>query len=722
MSCAADQDCLNGEQCDPALLLCMPSDVLPLPPVIEEFSVMPQTISRPGQEVRLTYRTRNTSSISIEPGVLANAMFDEGMELVHPTDSTEYTLLARGPGGEVSLRRSVALVGGSVAIVEFSSAPMEATPGDTVTLTFEVENAEAGSVAITEPSFPRVVDTALPDRGTIGYIAHSLPVELWLEARGEDRTRVRRPLRILEVLGGQVEVVLDALPRELDPGDTSILEWTTRNATELRLAENGSEIAVLNDRFDVGRGFQLIGPMSTTLYEAAATGPNGKAHAGVEVSVLKRSPPVIQELSVTPQYRDFFMKTEAVVVWAVEGASEVALYENDTLVGMFSAEDTYTARLRRNLHYRLEAKSADGSYAEAQVSSWLMDSEHQLFADNSIDDIARNATLIVIDPADRFPIRVHEEGTLDVFVTDRNAQCDPSIPMSMELYAQNGDMVDFGTDIDGCLRIRRNDLPPGNYVVELDSPNRVEYSIFGRFARNICGDDLLAGSEQCEDGDRISGDGCSDVCENEPVPTYTVEVRGAQMNEPELLVQPITFNDGAALVRLPFELQFFANRYRGLYIREDGFLVLRPEDRTTAPSPSLISEARPNAVIAAFMSEMKLADFPDAKGEVISFLDPGPGPDRRRYTVLYRNLTGETHTVDTRILFDAAISIEENTGIIRIIYGPLRVDGFVRNFDFVMGIEDASGRYGYSAPGCETSCGDPSRVRNKQFTFTPEGR
>lgn len=74
------------------------------------------------------------------------------------------------------------------------------------------------------------------------------------------------------------------------------------------------------------------------------------------------------------------------------------------------------------------------------------------------------------------------------------------------------------------------------YIVILDAPNNQ----FGRFTMNLtlkgesCGDGLLAsnGSEQCDDGNLVAGDGCSPTCTVEPLagvdtcPGYAVALTG----------------------------------------------------------------------------------------------------------------------------------------------------------------------------------------------------
>jgi cysteine-rich repeat protein len=44
----------------------------------------------------------------------------------------------------------------------------------------------------------------------------------------------------------------------------------------------------------------------------------------------------------------------------------------------------------------------------------------------------------------------------------------------------------------------------------------------------ICGDNIIAGSEQCDDGNLVSGDGCSSTCQTECLPAGQPCLSGSQ--------------------------------------------------------------------------------------------------------------------------------------------------------------------------------------------------
>ena len=85
-----------------------PKEVTPPPPppkpAIQEFVAEPSTIER-GQSATLRWRVGNATDISIDHGI--GAVQAQGSRRVFPSESTTYTLAAKGPGGADSGTASV---------------------------------------------------------------------------------------------------------------------------------------------------------------------------------------------------------------------------------------------------------------------------------------------------------------------------------------------------------------------------------------------------------------------------------------------------------------------------------------------------------------------------------------------------------------------------------------------------------------------------------------
>src|ERR1700680_3295737 len=91
--------------------------------------------------------------------------------------------------------------------------------------------------------------------------------------------------------GPQPTVVLSAQPSTIAPGASSVLSWTTTNATSVSIAGVGTFGAT---------GSTNVTPASTTTYTATATGPGGTAVSNTVVTVTAAQNPPTISLSAQP--------------------------------------------------------------------------------------------------------------------------------------------------------------------------------------------------------------------------------------------------------------------------------------------------------------------------------------------------------------------------------------------------------------------------------------
>lgn len=736
--CTLDSDCLTGERCDTALGACVHGGVKP-PPEIRLFTVTPAEITVSGTEVTIEYdaNMENTDAIEIEPGVLARTSTLNNVFTFVVSDSIAMRLHAYGPGGETTRDQTVTLIGGSVSIVDFTAAPMETKDGNEITLSWRVENAAPGTIRITEPERARSVGGALPSSGTKTETANGLPIEYWIEATGMSGELARRSQVVFETIDGDPKIKkLEIAPRTIDPGDTTLISWETQNANVLILSNNIGSDGIYLDRFMVARGFEIVGPEQNTTYTLSAQGNGPTDQQSVDLLLNIEQPPAIDSFEVQPLVRTAGQQEGVNATWSVTGANEVALFVNDMLLGTFQPQDSYMGGAEENGHFRLAAASRNGASAvQALKHSWLLGNEHELFIDNDVTSVARAASLSAIDHTDEFPIQVQAEGWLDAFIADQGAQCDASIgsAIGLQLFDERMNLVANANIEGGCPRITQSDLAAGMYVLvtSLSAPTtgRTDYAIFAGWYAGVCGDGVKQSMEACDDGNNVAGDGCSGSCMVEAGrdADYTVVSTNGGFMLPENAVFGIAhFNatddmssandNGVALLALPFNFHFYSNTYAGLFVHTDGFIALRPEDRASGPIDVLPNEERPNAFIAPFMADLRLADFSDAKGEVLYFTSNGTN-GRRRFNVVFRNLTGKGHTQNDRVLLDAIVSLEEETGTIRVQYGPLTASGAPRNLLFVAGVEDARGKFASTVEGCTGPCARDA-VANRLVTYT----
>jgi hypothetical protein len=75
-------------------------------------------------------------------------------------------------------------------------------------------------------------------------------------------------------------VTINAVPSAIKKGGSSILEWTSANATQLTLSPDGGSVAA--------KGSKLVSPSDSITYTITAVGPGGMATA---TAFIKVSPP-----------------------------------------------------------------------------------------------------------------------------------------------------------------------------------------------------------------------------------------------------------------------------------------------------------------------------------------------------------------------------------------------------------------------------------------------
>lgn len=745
-SCADITECLNGESCDMALGVCLPKIAEPLP-TIRRFTATPMEFSEPGQEIELSFEVGGgAKTVEITPGAFARAEAASGTAFVSVFDSTTFTLHAyNGDNNEVRRDVTVTRIGGRLVIAELTATPAEARLDQEVTFRWTVNNGAGASIRLVDPTNMRVVGEQLDPSGALMERVTYLPVTLVLEALAPDGFLARRSVTVLEAIEGQPRFVrFEADPPSIAPGDTALIRWRTQGALEFDLTENDLLYRSTNDRAEVARGFEIVGPEWESVYRGYAKASDSTTEESTVLSIREPTLPSIHHFGVAPELRGDANQSVITVEWDVSEVAEVMLFENDLQIGSYQGSDRYTLQgAETNMHYRIEAYSADGNAVQDVRHSWLLVDESELFPvpDREEDDVthvAIRASLISqLDEEDLFTIQAGEDGLIDARIATEDGGCDPIFATTMTftlLEAQTMSPVTGSYDDGGCLRITKYGLPRGTYVFQVNASPMFEslpYAIYAGWYAGRCGDDHRGSQEQCDDGNRINGDGCDASCIGEPAAVTEYDVASPPntiLIPPDAVLtvadfEPIGQNsgaedDGVAAVALPFPFRFFANTYAGLWIHTNGMITLRPEDRARMPNGALPSEERPNAVIAPFMANLRLADFADQRpGSVAYFETAGPAPGTRRFNVVFRNLTGKEHDADNHVLLDAIVSLEED-GAIRFQYGTVTSRGDAGALSFAAGIEDASGKLGVAVPGCDSTC-TKDQVGGRNFLFTP---
>ena len=87
------------------------------------FSASPSDVQR-GQSVQLTWSTKDATDVTIDP---IGAVAPNGSKSLAPSESTTYTLTAKGPGGTIQASARVTVTAPAPPPVAAQSAPSDST-------------------------------------------------------------------------------------------------------------------------------------------------------------------------------------------------------------------------------------------------------------------------------------------------------------------------------------------------------------------------------------------------------------------------------------------------------------------------------------------------------------------------------------------------------------------------------------------------------------------
>lgn len=172
------------------------------------------------------------------------------------------------------------------------------------------------------------------------------------------------------------------------------------------------------------------------------------------------------------------------------------------------------------------APAAGGTYAASVASGTTNLTHDQTFTGCS--SLGRDAIFTVKAPIDGVLTVEVPSATFNVSLGARTT-CPTSTTSSVPLVCSNA------SSGDGPEEISFSVVKDQVYYVIVDGASATEYGPFTMLL-NVrppgCGDGLISGTEQCDDGNLTNGDGCSSTCTTEPLtgldtcPGYTLTLSG----------------------------------------------------------------------------------------------------------------------------------------------------------------------------------------------------
>lgn len=313
-------------------------------PVILSFTATPISVVA-GDPVILAWQTQNADSVTINPDVGAQPA--NGQVEIRPTQSTVFTLVATGPGGNALASVSINVTGGGAPqVLRFTVTPDTIAPGGTSQMSWETDNATGVTIE------PDIGPQAAKDTITIEPL---VTTTYTLTAFGASSNATAEVTITVASANDPVITGFTAQPLAIVAGGSTTLSWSTQNVSTVDI-DNG-----------VGTGLQANGtiqvsPAQSITYTLTAHGTSGTdITESVDVTVTTAAPAIQQ---FTAQPTSVTAGQSATLSWATTDATEVMI---DNGVGMQGPSGSVMVTPAMTTTYHLTATGPGGS-ASADVT------------------------------------------------------------------------------------------------------------------------------------------------------------------------------------------------------------------------------------------------------------------------------------------------------------------------------------------------------------------
>jgi hypothetical protein len=218
----------------------------------------PSSLSYGGGSSTISWNTTNATSAKLNGSSVAlNSSVS-----VTPMATTTYTLEATSASGETTTKATTVTVSASGPVAAgISASSTSVVSGNPTTLTWTSQNAVSGSLN----------GSAVPVSGSMVVRPTSTTTYRFTATDSSGKTDWGQvTVNVTAAASGPVAAGASASPSSISRGQSSVISWTTRNATSATL--NGTSVPL--------NGSLTVSPTSTTTYRITATGANGTTDWG----------------------------------------------------------------------------------------------------------------------------------------------------------------------------------------------------------------------------------------------------------------------------------------------------------------------------------------------------------------------------------------------------------------------------------------------------------
>lgn len=340
------------------------------PAKVVEFKAAPEAV-KAGAETTLSWKTENATEITVRDGATVvftetdRAKVTEGSHAVAVAAHTEFTLEAKGAGGDDTAAAEVAII--PVAqIVRLELGAPAIREGTSTTLTWQTDHAQSLTLIADAGTGPTTLD--LTGKNVAGdSITVSATVETTFELTAHGEGGDAQQSVTLGILPEPTISQFAVAPAQLVRDQQATLSWATKDATEVAIRVGTTPLDLTGKGVNDSLQITPIAAGRFT-YVLTASGPGGEATAEAVLEVVDPVPTI---LTFAADKNETTAGQTVVLSWTTLEATAVSLADGNTPVDLSekSANDSIILTPAVGSHsYVLTAVGPGGTAHSTELS------------------------------------------------------------------------------------------------------------------------------------------------------------------------------------------------------------------------------------------------------------------------------------------------------------------------------------------------------------------
>ncbi len=411
---------------------------------------------------------------------------------------------------------------GGLKIDSFVASAAAVASGGSVDLSWRVSSADAVSVTIKRMPGAPVLEGATNSEGMVNSGAITEDTSFTLTVTGGGKTLTSAPVSVTVDASAVQILSFTATPNPAVQGGDVTLTWSTAGATQIAILDGTTELTTSTD---------AQGSFVVTLTEAAQSftlrAENDVMAVSGMVTVTTETPPEISIFSVSPS--TFTGGSGDISITFAATGEVFELTANGTTVTGYGGEGAgnLTVTVTETTTFLFTVTGAGRTETAMRVVAEATGEAEPNEDKATATPVVSGATGTISPETDKdfYSFTVPAGGSVYAETTDGMGGC--NFTSLISLFDDTDDVAVASAAFNGigdCAILdpaedgEAANLAGGTYYISIESiEGQGDYSLVLVIGSAACGNGIVetATSEQCDDGNAMAGDGCSDTCQVE---------------------------------------------------------------------------------------------------------------------------------------------------------------------------------------------------------------